>query len=357
MVVTSNCKKMTSTGLPPLVVGIITFNSEKVIERTIEAVLAQDHQPIRVFIADNASEDSTREVVAQHFPEVEILPLAENRGPNPARNRIIERAGDDLVLLLDDDCIPTPGCLRELARAAVGQPSGAAYGARVVLDQEPGRIQFDGALVHFVGEAVQRNSNRLVSEVDDATRVVGALGGGCQLIRGTCWRAVGGFDENLFFGREDGEFSQRLAIAGYQSYVVPRAVVRHAVEPRGMRVGFYQIRNRWLVMLSLYRLRTLLLIAPALIVHELVILLFMIKQGSLGIYGSANVAAVRCLPSIIAKRRRVAAFRRVCDNAFLDVGPIAVREDLMRPKGWQQWLKNALDASYAGYWRLVRPFV
>lgn len=348
---------MTVNSLPPIIVGIVTFNSERVIERTIEAVLAQDHPPIRVFIADNASEDRTREIVAERFPEVEILPVAENRGPNPARNRIVERAGDDLVLLLDDDCIPTPGCLRQLAEAAVGRPSGAAFGARVVFDQEPERIQFDGALVHFVGEAVQRNSNRLVSEVDDATRAVGALGGGCQLIRGTCWRAVGGFDKDLFFGREDGEFSQRLAIAGYRSYIVPRAVVRHAVEPRGMRAGFYQIRNRWLVMLSLYRLRTLLLIAPALVVHELIILLFMIKQGNLGIYGSANLAAVRCLPNIIAKRRRVAAFRRVRDSAFLAVGPIAVREDLMKPGGWQQWLKNALDAFYAGYWRLVRPFV
>ncbi len=342
---------------PAVVVGVITHNSERVIARTLDAVLAQRYAPLSVMVCDNASTDGTAALVRARYPDVELVVFEENRGPNPARNRIVVAAGDGLALILDDDCVPTQNMLHQLVAAAMAHPEGASFGARVVYDQEPDRIQFDGTFVHFIGDAVQRNSHRLIAEVDDATRAVGALGGGCQLIRGRPWRAVGGFDEELFFGREDGEFSQRLGIAGYRSYIVPRAVVRHAVEPRGMAASFYQIRNRWLVMLALYRLRTLLLIAPALLLHEVVIALFMLKQGAAGRYLRANLAVLESLPRILAKRRRVATFRRVPDRAFLSVGPIAVREELLAPGSWQQRLKTALDSFYAGYWRLVRPLV
>lgn len=348
---------MPKPALPHLVVGVVTYNSETVIIRTLEAILAQDYPGLEVVVADNASTDRTRELVAERFPAVRLLVLTDNNGPNPARNRIVEAAGAGFALLLDDDCMPMPGALRRLVETALAHPEGAAFGARVVYLQDPTRIQFDGALVHYLGEAVQLNNERRVAEVPALLRPVTAVGAGCLLLRGDRWREVGGFDEYLVFGREDGEFVQRLQIAGYRIFVEPRAVVLHDYAPRGLGASFYQIRNRWLALLGLYRKRTLLLIAPALLVHELVILLFMLKAGSLDVYARANLAVLRSIAPIRAKRRQVAGFRRVPDSAFLGVGPIAVRSDLMRPGSWAARLKTGLDAFYAGYWRLVRPFV
>jgi GT2 family glycosyltransferase len=354
---TMGLARRTTGALTSVVIGIITHNSKDVIARTIDCVLALDYKAISVMVCDNASTDGTAALVRQLYPAVGLVELEKNEGPNAARNRIIGTAGDGLALILDDDCMPAPAMLTRLVAAATANPDGAAFGARVVYDREPERIQFDGALVHFVGEAVLRNACRRVHEADDETTPVGALGGGAQLVRADCWRRVGGFDESLFFGREDGEFSQRLAIAGFRSYIVPRAVVHHAVEPRGLKLGFYQIRNRWLVMLALYRLRTLLLIAPALLLHEVVIAGFMLFQGSFRDYLRANRAVLERWPEIRAKRRAVAAFRSAPDRAFLSVGPIAVRPDLVARHGWLRWLKNGLDTVYALYWRLVRPFV
>lgn len=350
-------EKTTISGLPPLVVGIVTFNSEKVIERTIEAVLSQDLPADRVLVADNASTDGTRSIVAARFPEVEILELTENRGPNPARNRIVEEAGHGLALLLDDDCIPTLQCFRKLVEAAVALPNGAAFGARVVYDEQPEIIQFEGAIVHFVGEAVLVNADCATSEVASATRPVTGLGAGCILVRGTAWQEVGGYDEYLVFGREDAEFVQRLLIAGYGGFVVPAAVVLHDYEPRGFSASFYQVRNRWLVMLGLRRFRTLVLLAPALLIHEVVIAAFMLAQGQIGTYFRANWAVLRSFGHVRAMRRKVAGFRRSRDGDLLGIGPIAVRADLMEQSGWKKTLKEALDDFYAVYWRLIRPLV
>ncbi len=356
----SGCKSTVlarGQALPPVVIGVVTFNSADVIERTLEAVLAQDYPHVSVVVADNASTDRTRALVAERFPSVEVIPLAGNNGPNPARNRIVERAGDGLALILDDDCIPAPGCLERLVEEALARPEGAAFGARVVYLAEPERIQFDGALVHYLGEAMQHHSGRLVGEVADATREVTGLGAGCMLLRGAAWREVGGFDEHLVFGREDGEFVQRLLLAGHRAFVVPRAVVRHDYTPRALKAGFYQARNRWLIMLGLYRLRTLLLCAPALLVHELAIAAFFLAQGEIGTYLRANLAVLRDLPKVLAKRRQVAAFRRIPDSGFLGCGPITVRQELLERQGWKARVKQALDRFYAGYWRLVRRFV
>ncbi len=343
--------------LPPLVVGVVTWNSEDVIERTLNAILAQDYPAMTVLVADNASTDRTRALVTERFPTVELIKLARNRGPNPARNRIVERAGDGLALLLDDDCIPQQGCVRRLVEEALARPEGAAFGARVAFLGEPERIQFDGALVHYLGEAVQLNGGRLIGEVSDATRAVTGLGAGCMLIRGAAWRQVGGFDEYLIFGSEDGELVQRLLIAGHRAFVVPSAVVLHDYTPRALAAGFHQVRNRWLVMLGLYRLRTLLLLAPPLLVHELAIAAFLLAQGRIGTYFRAGWAVLRGLGQVRLKRRRVAAFRRIPDSGFLGCGPITVRADLLRRRGWKAGVKKALDGFYAGYWRLVRRLV
>ncbi|MDX6751727.1 glycosyltransferase family 2 protein [Geminicoccaceae bacterium 1502E] len=337
-------------------VGVVTCNSVAVIGETLAAVCAEAYPDVRILVVDNGSTDGTRELVAARFPEVRVVPLHENRGPNPARNRILAEAERGLALILDDDCAPAPGCLRALVRAAQDYPDGAAFGARVVYRSDPGRIQFEGALVHFVGEAVQYLHDVPVEAAPRAVRPVTGLGGGCMLLRPELWREAGGFDEFYFFGREDSELVFRLQLAGHRAYVVPTAKVLHDYVPRGLAAGFYQIRNRWVLMGSLYRLRTLVLLAPALLVHELVIAGFMAASGRLGDYARGTLAAARALPHIRARRRAVAAIRRVPDRAVLAAGPIAVREDLLDTP-WKRRLKGALDAFYSGYWRLVGRFV
>ena len=78
---------------------------------------------------------------------------------------------------------------------------------------------------------------------------------------------VGLFDERYFIGKEDGDFTHRIRLAGYRILEVPDALVRHHSRPRGTWLFYYQIRNRWHFMLKNYQWRTLLSILPALVIH------------------------------------------------------------------------------------------
>ena len=54
---------------------IPAYNEEKVIERTVRAVLDSDYPNLRVIVIDDGSKDSTYEVARETFAE-EIAPAA-----------------------------------------------------------------------------------------------------------------------------------------------------------------------------------------------------------------------------------------------------------------------------------------
>ena len=68
---------------------------------------------------------------------------------------------------------------------------------------------------------------------------------------------VGLFDERYFMGKDDGDFTHRMRIAGYRILELPDALVLHDSRPRSDWLFYYQIRNRWHFMLKNYQWRTL----------------------------------------------------------------------------------------------------
>jgi len=95
--------------------------------------------------------------------------------------------------------------------------------------------------------------------------------------------------------------------------------VRHAYEfSRRGRKMFYLERNRLISVLTNYEARTLLRLAPLLLVTEVGVLAWAAAQGWLGEKLEAYASLGRLAPAISAHRRRVQAMRRVPD---VDLAP------------------------------------
>lgn len=71
-------------------------------------------QPTRVIVVDNASHDGTAEMIRAEFPEVELIPLADNAGFAAANNVAIRLSGSEFVLALHPDTRLTAGALDRL---------------------------------------------------------------------------------------------------------------------------------------------------------------------------------------------------------------------------------------------------
>lgn len=93
-----------SSELSTALVSVIipTYYRNDFLQRSIESVLAQTHEPVEILVVDDSGE-AHAEPVVDDYPEVEYIPFDENRGAQAARTAGIERAHGKYVNLLDDD--------------------------------------------------------------------------------------------------------------------------------------------------------------------------------------------------------------------------------------------------------------
>lgn len=94
------------------------YNAEKFISEAIESILNQDHSNWELLILDDASTDSTLQVVkAFQDDRIKVFRHETNLGYLPSCNELFEKAEGDFITFLDadDTCSPTriSTCLSE----------------------------------------------------------------------------------------------------------------------------------------------------------------------------------------------------------------------------------------------------
>jgi L-malate glycosyltransferase len=107
--------------------------------RTLPIVLRAycEFEPVseewKLLVVDNASTDSTREIVRSFQSKLPITYIHEPRiGKNFALNTGLESISGDLVLLTDDDALPRPDWIAQARRVANAQPTFSVFGGAIV---------------------------------------------------------------------------------------------------------------------------------------------------------------------------------------------------------------------------------
>lgn len=337
-------------------VAVVAFNARQTLPRLIDCVLASGAPADRITIYDMASTDDTTAWLAERHPHVHVVRHPVNNGPDPGRNLALRSATRPYLLLLDADAYVRPDAPYRL-RAALDPAAGVGATAPVVVHAHaPDLIQYASGSMHFVCEAINPYLNRPLVERGRDARDIGVAPAVAYLIDVAVALRIGLFDDRYFIGKEDGDFCHRLLIAGYRLVEDPLALVEHQSKPRSAWLFPCQIRNRWHFLLKNYEVRTLLLIAPVLAVHEPVQFVVLAAKGHLRAYLQAVRELLPWLKTLRAERRQLAAIRVVHDRALFSAAPLVVRQDLVggRIGGL---LKRAYDASLVGYWRVVRHLV
>lgn len=211
-----------------------------------------------------------------------------------------------------------------------------------------------GNELHFLGVGYV-SGDGLPDRPLDVHPIACASGAGV-LYRTAALREVGLFDPEFFMYHEDSDLSWRLRLAGWEVLLGPRAVMYHDYAfARGTEKFFLLERNRLINVLTHYRLRTLLLLAPAGALFELLMLVHAVLNRwflrRLAVY--AFLARPRTWRYLVRKRRQVQSIRRVQDAAIAAhlTGRIeAVSVDTFA-------LRNLVNPVLDGYWRIVRPLL
>jgi glycosyltransferase involved in cell wall biosynthesis len=104
------------------------FNSEKYIERCIEALLNQDYPKERyeIIFINNNSKDSSADIVREH-PHIKLID-EQKRGSYAARNRGLTEAKGEIIAFTDSDCMPASDWLKEIEKTLDDPGVGIAVG-------------------------------------------------------------------------------------------------------------------------------------------------------------------------------------------------------------------------------------
>jgi glycosyltransferase involved in cell wall biosynthesis len=132
---------MTQEKIPSVTVAIPTYNRSKLLERSLQSVLAQTHADLEVLVLDNASVDDTQSVVyALADPRVKYVGSNENIGLFRNWNRAIKLNRTPYLAILPDDDELLPEFIQESLAALEASPNAAytfAKTSAIGMDNEP----------------------------------------------------------------------------------------------------------------------------------------------------------------------------------------------------------------------------
>jgi peptidoglycan-N-acetylglucosamine deacetylase len=161
---------------PPVSVVIAAYNEEKVIARTLQAVLASDYAgDIEVIVVDDGSADDTAGEVRRRFadePRVRLL-RQENAGKAAALNRGIGTASGEIIIALDADTIFARDTLRKLVRRFADPLVGAVAG-NVKVGNRINPLTYWQAIEYITSQNLDRRAYSVINSVSVVPGAVGA---------------------------------------------------------------------------------------------------------------------------------------------------------------------------------------
>lgn len=126
--------------MPRVSVVVPSYNNERFIAATLEALLAQTYRDFEVLVADHSSSDATAQIVSrfEQDPRVTLLHTPAGGGPERNWNRVSRMASGELLKLVCGDDVLHPDGLRAQVQALDAAPRAAVVSSRRRIVTESG---------------------------------------------------------------------------------------------------------------------------------------------------------------------------------------------------------------------------
>ncbi len=301
-----------------LSVIIPNWNGAPHLPGCLTALRGQTFRDFEILVADNASQDSSLELLARDYAEARVIRLDRNCGFAGACNAGLREGRGEFLVLLNNDTEAAPDWLAEVVAAFRRHPAAGVIASKMLL--------FDRRnVLHTAGDVFKTDGtpgNRGVWQADEGQFAEGPVfsaNGGSAAYRRTMLDQIGLLDEDFFFSCEDVDLAWRAQLSGWQVVYAPRAVVYHklAATGGGVTASFYDGRN-FIYLLAkdvpggMWRRHW-----PEILRGQ-----WRITRDALRAWRGAaararlrgQLAGLAGLPKMLAKRRAVQAARRISDS-------------------------------------------
>jgi GT2 family glycosyltransferase len=231
-----------------VVVVVVNWNRKELLRACLTSLSRQTHGSFEVVVVDNGSRDGSPELVeemAKTYPvPLKLTVNSTNMGFCAANNQGMFSTDAEMVALLNNDAEAEPGWLAALERVIREAEDIGMAASKVLVWEDPTRIDKCGHLMFPDGQNRGRGSGQTDHGQFDRTEEVLWPDGCAAMYRRAMLEDVGGFDEDFFAYADDAELGLRARWAGWRCLYTPDAVVRHH---RGATLGLGSARRLTLI--------------------------------------------------------------------------------------------------------------
>jgi len=234
------------TALPRISVVINTLNREKSLRDTLDSFRWQTYQgQFEVIVVNGPSTDGSQALIESWLPKIRI-------GRCPAANLSMSRnigicmAAGDIVAFIDDDGIPEPEWLAQIAAAYEREEVGGAGGR--VYDHTGWHFQCEYCLVDRLANADTTIPGPMPQRCFPGSFQFPHLLGTNATFRRSALLEIGGFDEEFEYFLDETDVCVRLIDAGYLIRQLDDAYVHHKFAASNVRTEKKVLKYRYPVM-------------------------------------------------------------------------------------------------------------
>jgi GT2 family glycosyltransferase len=214
-------------------VVIPNWNGAHHLPTCLESLRNQTYPRVEIVLVDNGSTDGSQALVAEGYPEVQLLALDTNLGLTGGNNAGFGAAQGEILISLNNDTEAAPAFVEALVKVLEDHPEAGMAAAKMLLYDQRDRI-------HSAGDGYGRDGipfNRGVwqrdeGQFDEPCWVFGGCGGAVAYRRAML-DDVGLFDESFFMYCEDVDLNWRAQLAGWKCWYTPDAIVYHKLSATG----------------------------------------------------------------------------------------------------------------------------
>ena len=293
---------------------VVNWNGERFLKDCLGALFNQSYADYEIILVDNGSTDNSVCFTREKFPAVKIVALKENKGFTGGNAAGLEVAHGAFLALVNNDARPDQAWLENLIQPMLRDRT-IGISASKLLFENTQTVNSAGDGLTTAGVGFNRGLGQNAEQFNAPEPVFGACGA-AVLYRRRMLDEIGFLDESFFLYDEDTDLNFRAQLAGWKCVYVPTAVAYHVANATAKRLSdlhvYYHTRNLEFVWIKNMPFELMLRFGHHKVIQEVGSFCYLcLRHGKWGPFFRAKRDALRMLPLMLAKRKKIQIRRRV----------------------------------------------
>jgi GT2 family glycosyltransferase len=214
-------------------VVILNWNGAKLLQQFLPSVI-QFSENATIYVADNASTDTSIAVLKNEFPTVKIIENTGNFGFAKGYNEALQFVEEPYYALVNSDIEVTENWLQPIETIFDNEPKTAIIQPKLLDFKKKTHFEYAGAAGGFIDKygypfckgRIFDTLEEDLGQYNQETEVFWATGA-CFFIRKEVYRTLNGFDDDFFAHQEEIDLCWRANNLGFIAKYCPTSVVYH----------------------------------------------------------------------------------------------------------------------------------